>query len=381
MGRFELAALLTWNALLAIGACIHDARSGRPSGTTVAEAVSSIHRPELAAALLVALSVVNGTHAACFFGLIDGIGSTSLALLKGAQSVSVYAVSAALFCRFSDTQCLTAPKAASMAVVLLGTTLYSLAPRVQAACDRRRGRVGATATPRSTAAPAHCRGCCVLAGATPSTLLSPSWPHTPSSNARRAADTAADVAVDEFCSACVDAREQQRERAQAGVARAGSGTSTRGGPGPDDEDAESAGDRAPLVRALAGTGTGTAVLAQALQSPHTPTSSNSPSRTTTATGTVTCPGCASLGLHDAALERLIVSLDTLMTPLPTPRIAGDSIAMLEGARRASASGSSRSLTNGASGERQPWSTSVSQRLTECGDSSVSDEDCNPSARQ
>lgn len=76
---------------------------------------------------LVFLVLVDLAHAASFFNILKSIGAVSSALLKGAQTISVFLISAFLFCSSQASQCLTSVKVLSIFLVLCGTLCYGTA--------------------------------------------------------------------------------------------------------------------------------------------------------------------------------------------------------------------------------------------------------------
>jgi len=72
------------------------------------------------------LIINNLMHALCFFRLLSSLGSTTVGVLKGAQSVSVFVLSHFLFCSFQISQCFTILKGISLIVVVSGVLLYSI---------------------------------------------------------------------------------------------------------------------------------------------------------------------------------------------------------------------------------------------------------------
>lgn len=140
VGRTEVAGLLLWNACGYAYASTHGG-----SWFHLSDAAWSADAVPVTLCLFGALWAVNCLHAACFFDLIGAIGSVSAAVLKGVQTVSVYALSALLFCQYQQSQCFTPVKALSMVIVVVGTSLYSLSK------------------PKAAAAPAAC--VCAVEGA------------------------------------------------------------------------------------------------------------------------------------------------------------------------------------------------------------------------
>ena len=125
VGRFEVAGLLCWNAFGIVYASTTDDswfKFGAADGS--APTAASIG---LSCVLFASLWAVNCLHAACFFDLIGAVGSVSSAVLKGVQTVSVYVLSAILYCRYQSSQCFSYTKALSLVIVVLGTSIYSLA--------------------------------------------------------------------------------------------------------------------------------------------------------------------------------------------------------------------------------------------------------------
>ena len=74
--------------------------------------------------------LIDAGHAASFFALLSWLGAVSAALMRGMQTVAVFVSSAALFCTSEESQCITPTKIASIAVVLVGTLIYAIAPTV-----------------------------------------------------------------------------------------------------------------------------------------------------------------------------------------------------------------------------------------------------------
>ena len=76
-------------------------------------------------ATVVILIVVNFIHAVCFFNLLEIVGSTTTGVLKGCQSVLVFAISHFAFCSFQKSQCFTPEKGLSLMMVCVGVIVYS----------------------------------------------------------------------------------------------------------------------------------------------------------------------------------------------------------------------------------------------------------------
>lgn len=71
------------------------------------------------------LILSNLVHAVCFFHLLSLLGSTSVGVLKGVQSVLVFVLSHFAFCSMQPNQCFTSTKALSLCLVVLGVLAYS----------------------------------------------------------------------------------------------------------------------------------------------------------------------------------------------------------------------------------------------------------------
>lgn len=56
--------------------------------------------------------------------MIESLGAASSGVLKGLQTVVVFAVSSALFCGVDTRECATGPKALCVAVVTFGLGAY-----------------------------------------------------------------------------------------------------------------------------------------------------------------------------------------------------------------------------------------------------------------
>ena len=74
----------------------------------------------------VILVIVNFIHGVCFYHLIKSVGSTTTGILKGVQSVMVFVISHFAFCALQKSQCFTTAKGASLVVVVLGVSCYSM---------------------------------------------------------------------------------------------------------------------------------------------------------------------------------------------------------------------------------------------------------------
>lgn len=68
---------------------------------------------------------VNFIHAICFFNLLEIVGSTTTGVLKGVQSVLVFAISHFAFCAFQSSQCWSPEKGISLFIVVIGVIVYS----------------------------------------------------------------------------------------------------------------------------------------------------------------------------------------------------------------------------------------------------------------
>lgn len=76
-------------------------------------------------ATVIILIAVNFIHAVCFFNLLEIVGSTTTGVLKGVQSVLVFATSHFAFCSFQKSQCFTPEKGLSLLLVCIGVIVYS----------------------------------------------------------------------------------------------------------------------------------------------------------------------------------------------------------------------------------------------------------------
>jgi len=71
------------------------------------------------------LVIIDTSHAASFFTLLQDIGAMSSALIKGVQTVIVIILSAMFFCGIEETQCLNTHKTCSAFFALIGVLCYS----------------------------------------------------------------------------------------------------------------------------------------------------------------------------------------------------------------------------------------------------------------
>jgi hypothetical protein len=72
------------------------------------------------------LMVNNLTHSLCFFHFVVELGSVSVSVIKGLQSVALFVLSNALFCSPEHpTQCWTAHKGFSLGVTLVGVVVFN----------------------------------------------------------------------------------------------------------------------------------------------------------------------------------------------------------------------------------------------------------------
>lgn len=72
------------------------------------------------------LVISSAVHAYTFYHLLSKIGSITTGLCKGVQSVLVFVASHFIFCSSQKAQCFSSAKGASLVIVLLGVTLYSI---------------------------------------------------------------------------------------------------------------------------------------------------------------------------------------------------------------------------------------------------------------
>eukprot|EP01040_Poterioochromonas_malhamensis_P001211 gene1211-1284_t len=72
------------------------------------------------------LVISSAVHAYTFYHLLSKIGSITTGLCKGVQSVLVFVASHFIFCSSRKAQCFSSAKGASLVIVLLGVTLYSI---------------------------------------------------------------------------------------------------------------------------------------------------------------------------------------------------------------------------------------------------------------
>ncbi len=72
------------------------------------------------------LIISSAIHAYTFYHLLSKIGSITTGLCKGVQSVLVFVASHFIFCSSQRAQCFSSAKGASLVIVLLGVTLYSI---------------------------------------------------------------------------------------------------------------------------------------------------------------------------------------------------------------------------------------------------------------
>jgi hypothetical protein len=119
MGRWEIIALLLWNAfrLTIIGR--HQSTPDRG------------HLSMVSALLWFALLSVNQSlHALAFFSMIGRLGAVGSAVLKGFLALNTFGLAAALFCEKGHSeQCLSPLKTISMLLVMFGGMIYGIASK------------------------------------------------------------------------------------------------------------------------------------------------------------------------------------------------------------------------------------------------------------
>ena len=86
------------------------------------------------------LVIIDTSHAASFFTLLQDIGAMSSALTKGVQTVIVIILSAMFFCGIEETQCLNTHKTCSAFFVLIGVLCYSAGSNSMAKRNRTEQR-------------------------------------------------------------------------------------------------------------------------------------------------------------------------------------------------------------------------------------------------
>lgn len=72
----------------------------------------------------IALTVASCVSSTCFYNLLTKAGSSTTGVIKALQAVLTFVTSHYAFCRSDASQCFTATKGASLAIVLLGVLIY-----------------------------------------------------------------------------------------------------------------------------------------------------------------------------------------------------------------------------------------------------------------
>lgn len=81
------------------------------------------------AGLFAAQAVANLVHAGTFYNLLSWVGCVTAGVLKGLQAVVVFVLAHLFFCGYKAENCFSPLKGVSLAVVVTGVTLYSVATR------------------------------------------------------------------------------------------------------------------------------------------------------------------------------------------------------------------------------------------------------------
>jgi hypothetical protein len=104
-----------------------DLAGGLYSTSLIVENIES-HRGSVSTIVISYLLVVVAScaHSFTFYYLLMKLGSITVGLCKGAQSVLVFVASHFAFCSLQKSQCFTRGKGMSLVVVLFGVTIYSI---------------------------------------------------------------------------------------------------------------------------------------------------------------------------------------------------------------------------------------------------------------
>jgi hypothetical protein len=117
IGLVEMVLLFVYNIVLAM---CYD---------TPSLLLSSIHSKGATTVQVVVvytmLTAVNALHSGSFFHCLGTFGAVGSAAMKGLQALSVFFLSSMFFCQYSQLQCATPAKTASMGIVFCGLFVYA----------------------------------------------------------------------------------------------------------------------------------------------------------------------------------------------------------------------------------------------------------------